>query len=87
MASSAYSEDNFPRASTISPMAASYSDYMDEGSYVDGSPVIMTSMLVAVFMGIGYVLYGVAIIFGIPCNVFVLFRMHRLAKRYSEVFR
>lgn len=87
MSSSTYLEDNSPMASTTSSVAASYSDYMDEGSYVDGSPVIMTSMLVAVFMALGYVLYGVAIIFGIPCNAFVLFRMHRLAKRYSEVFR
>uniref|UniRef100_A0A914DNW2 G-protein coupled receptors family 1 profile domain-containing protein n=1 Tax=Acrobeloides nanus TaxID=290746 RepID=A0A914DNW2_9BILA len=78
--STSYLNSNL-KASTIS----SQLDYIDE-SYIDESSVIMTSMLVAVFMGLGYVLYGVAIIFGIPCNIFVLFRMHRLAKRYSEVF-
>ena len=45
------------------------------------------SIRFAVGMALGYILYGVAIIFGIPCNVFVLYRMYKFAKYCREVFR
>ncbi|KAE9553548.1 hypothetical protein FO519_003241 [Halicephalobus sp. NKZ332] len=44
------------------------------------------SSLFVIGMAVGYILYGVAIIFGIPCNGFVLYRMTRFAKHSGEVF-
>ncbi|CAD5217548.1 unnamed protein product [Bursaphelenchus xylophilus] len=37
-------------------------------------------------MAFGYILYAVAILFGIPCNVFVLYRMTKLAMKSQEVY-
>lgn len=34
-----------------------------------------------------YILYALAILFGIPCNVFVLYRMIRLAMKSNEVYK
>lgn len=38
-------------------------------------------------MFLGYILYAIAVLFGIPCNAFVLYRMVRLARRYNELYK
>uniref|UniRef100_A0AC34RS93 G-protein coupled receptors family 1 profile domain-containing protein n=1 Tax=Panagrolaimus sp. JU765 TaxID=591449 RepID=A0AC34RS93_9BILA len=44
------------------------------------------SLAFAIGMAFGYIFYGVAVVFGIPCNAFVLFRMYKFAKQFGEVF-
>ncbi|TMS35481.1 hypothetical protein L596_002877 [Steinernema carpocapsae] len=53
----------------------------------DLSPVeSISSSMLSLLMVFGYILYAIVIIFGVPCNLFVLFRMQRLAKECSEVY-
>uniref|UniRef100_A0A7E4V6P2 G_PROTEIN_RECEP_F1_2 domain-containing protein n=1 Tax=Panagrellus redivivus TaxID=6233 RepID=A0A7E4V6P2_PANRE len=55
----------------------------EEVNYAEYNEV---SSIFAIGMAIGYVLYGVAIIFGIPCNGFVLYRMYKFARCCSDMF-
>ncbi|KAK0395774.1 hypothetical protein QR680_001422 [Steinernema hermaphroditum] len=80
------------RTLNMEPFTTNISSWATEDSVdLDGledyleAPGAFSSML-SVFMGFGYILYAIVIVLGVPCNLFVLFRMQRLAKDCSEVY-
>lgn len=47
----------------------------------------MPGYFVAVAMFVGYLLYGLAIILGVPLNVLVLYRMIRLSTKLTGFYK
>ncbi|VDK43505.1 unnamed protein product [Anisakis simplex] len=61
--------------------------YVDRDAYVDEKDLLANDPIVRSVGGATLLIYFVAVIVGIPANVYVLFRMQRLARNDGERYR